>query len=219
MDPRRTFVSAVEAGQGLEEAMTQAGVRPSPLDLDVFGVRQSRVKTTATVRTAQPKMPTPITQITDAKPTVYHAPKKQDPWNAHDVAPQTMAPRQGAREAIPAGKVKAGRRMRTALTYLMIAGSIGGAFAAARYVPAPALFYKTGTLIVESRPQGVELLLDGESQGVTPMTLKVKTGRHEVELRDGARPRVFNVFVSSGARVSQYVELRAARARVSKTSQ
>ena len=226
MDPRRVFVNAVEAGQGLEDAITDAGVRPSALDLEVLGVRQSRVRPTVTVRTAEPRTPAPapapIAPPRDVKKTMVRAPQSEDLWKAHDVAPATMAARQDVRAPIAADKVTSRKRLWTVLTYLMMAGSIGGAFAAARYgATTEMLFSDTGTLVVESKPQGVELLVDGESQGVTPVTVKVKSGRHEVELRDGAKPRVFNVFVSSGASVSQYVELRAttARAKISKTSQ
>ena len=61
--------------------------------------------------------------------------------------------------------------------------------------------------MVESNPAGAKVLVDGQDQGITPLTLTLTNGRHEVELRGGGRPRVFNVFISSGARVSQYVEL------------
>ncbi|WP_018110681.1 PEGA domain-containing protein [Thermus igniterrae] len=53
----------------------------------------------------------------------------------------------------------------------------------ARYVvgrvPTPA----TATLVVDSRPTGAEVYLDGRLQGRTPLTLTVNPGRQEVELR------------------------------------
>jgi len=91
-----------------------------------------------------------------------------------------------------------------AVTLMMIA-----AFAGAQYVPAPDwLFSQTGTLVIESNPQGIEVLVNGKPQGVTPLTLKVESGRHEVELRHG-RSKIFNVYVSKGDRVAQYVEFPA----------
>ena len=81
------------------------------------------------------------------------------------------------------------------------------AFTAAQYIPAPDwLFSTTGTLVVESNPQGVPVLVNGTQQGVTPLTLKVERGRHEVELRGPGKPKIFKVFVSRGDRVAQYVE-------------
>ena len=58
--------------------------------------------------------------------------------------------------------------------------------------------------------------MDSQDQGVTPLTLKLQTGKHEVEIRGGGKPRVFNVYISSGARISQYVELRGGNSRTRK---
>ena len=60
--------------------------------------------------------------------------------------------------------------------------------------------------VIESNPQGVPVFVNGTQQGVTPLSLKVAGGRHEVELRGPGKPRIFNVFVSRGYRVAQYVE-------------
>jgi hypothetical protein len=90
----------------------------------------------------------------------------------------------------------------------MLGVALAGAFTLAQFVPAPAmLFSHTGTLVVESNPSGATVIVDGQEQGRTPVTLELPSGRHEVELRGGSKPRVFNVFISSGSRVSQYVEL------------
>ena len=110
------------------------------------------------VRPAQQKT-TSISQFKEAAQTAMRAQKKQDPWRARDVAPQTMAPRAGERGTIAAAAARFHSRVWMMLGYLVMAGSVVGAFAAARYVPAPAVFTKTGTLVVESKPQGVELLL------------------------------------------------------------
>jgi hypothetical protein len=84
---------------------------------------------------------------------------------------------------------------------------MAAAFTAAQYIPPPAkLFSTTGTLVVESKPEGVQVFVDGQLQGVTPMTLQVIAGMHKVELRHGT-PRIFNVYVAKGDRVSQYIEL------------
>ena len=107
------------------------------------------------------------------------------------------------------GSVRPGFRKFMPIAALMIL--MTGAFTAAQFIPAPDwLFSQTGTLVIESNPQGVQVLVNGEVQGVTPLTLKVESGRHEVELRHG-RAKIFNVFVSRGDRVAQYVEFPARR--------
>lgn len=211
MDPRRTFVSAVEARHGLEGAMSEAGVRPSARELDIVRLRARRVNTTVAVRTAQE---TPAPSAVVNKP-IARAPKSLDPWNAHDVSPDRLSTSQGATGTVAAAKGRSRGRIWPVFKYVVLAVLIGAAFAAARYVPAPSsLFSRTGMLVIESKPQGVELLVDGQPQGVTPVTLKVEAGRHEVELRGGGKPHVFNVYVSSGARISQYVELRSWTSRI-----
>jgi hypothetical protein len=52
----------------------------------------------------------------------------------------------------------------------------------------------------------VPVLVNGSLQGETPLTLRVEAGRHEVELRGPGQPKIFNVFVTRGDRVAQYVE-------------
>lgn len=204
MDPRRAFVSAVEAEHGLEEAMSEAGVHPSARELDILRLRPGRLNTTVTVRPAQ-KAPRSLTVV---KKPIARAPKKLDPWNAHDAAPEGLFAAPGAigRRAAAEGQSCGG--IWTVFKCTVLVALIGGAYAAARYVPAPpALFSRTGMLVIESKPQGAELLLDGQPQGVTPVTLRVEAGRHEVELRGGGKPRVFNMYLFSGARISQHVEL------------
>jgi hypothetical protein len=82
-----------------------------------------------------------------------------------------------------------------------------GAFTAAQYIPAPDwLFSTTGTLVIESNPLGVSVSVNGKSHGVTPLTLRVESGVHEVELRGPGKPRIFKVHVTRGDRVAQYIE-------------
>ena len=211
LDPRRAYVSAMEAAQGLEEAIVEADVRPT-LVFSALGIRTQRSSTTVAVGTAQGKTPPPSAAV--KKPT-FSAAAKQDPWNAHDVDHA----RRFAGQHLSAATDEArpswfGERLKMILKIGLLGAALAGAFTAAQYVPAPAgLFSQTGTLVVESNPAGAALFVDGQEQGVTPLTLKLKSGRHEVELRGGGKRRVFNVYISSGSSVSQYVELRGPNSR------
>jgi hypothetical protein len=92
----------------------------------------------------------------------------------------------------------------------MVAVMIGlmtAAFTAAQYVPAPEwMLGNSGTLVIESNPQGIKVSVNGAPQGVTPLTLKVESGIHEVEMHGSGKPRLFKVHVTRGDRVAQYVE-------------
>jgi hypothetical protein len=205
MDPRRVFVNATEASQALNAAMSEAGLRPSAADLGSLKVKRKQIQAPITIKTTQPP-PLPA-------PPVVHSSVESDPWAIEAGTMFTGAPLE-ERPFEPAGFLRR-RRGPKLLVKLGIYGAIVAAtFTAAQYIPAPAaLFSRSGTLVVESRPAGIELRLDGQPQGVTPITLKVKSGRHEVELRGPGKPKTFNVFISSGARVSQYIEFPTTRTR------
>lgn len=86
------------------------------------------------------------------------------------------------------------------------------AFTAAQFIPAPDwMFSNTGVLVIESNPQGIKVSVNGRPQGVTPLTLKVESGMHEVSLQGPGRSRVFKVHVTRGDRVAQYVEFPGRR--------
>ena len=99
--------------------------------------------------------------------------------------------------------------------FLVAAAMIAGmtaAFTAAQFIPAPDwMFSNNGTLVVESSPQGIKVSVNGKPQGVTPLTLKVESGIHEVELHGPGKPKIFKVHVTRGDRVAQYVEFTGRR--------
>jgi hypothetical protein len=154
-----------------------------------------------------------IIAVKPGPPVVKSAPaptKKRDVWQAHDVDPRTYAS-QGVTVAAE------GRRRNTTFIrkFLMMAGIVGlmtGAFSAAQFIPAPEwMFSKAGTLVIESNPQGVKVSVNGKPQGVTPLTLKVESGIHQVEMHGPGKPKMFKVHVTRGDRVAQYVEFPGVR--------
>ena len=212
MDPRRVFVHAGEASQALTEAMKEGGLKPAPGDLEL---QQSR--TLRLAQPASPKPPAPPKAITVAvaKPGVHvvkasPAPtKKRDVWQAHDVDQRTYAP-QGT--TVVAGRRPMSGGFRKLLLLAAMMALMTGAFTAAQYIPAPEwMFSKAGTLVIESNPQGVKVSVNGKPQGVTPLTLKVESGMHEVEMHGPGRPKIFKVHVTRGDRVAQFVEFPGVR--------
>jgi hypothetical protein len=67
----------------------------------------------------------------------------------------------------------------------------------------------TGTLSISSSPSGAVVLVDGDSRGVTPLSIALKPGPHNVELRGGGDPRTLPVTITAGTQVTQYIELPA----------
>jgi hypothetical protein len=125
-------------------------------------------------------------------------------WQTNDVAPPSFAQLGTA--------IENGRKVMNATfrRILLVAGIIGlmtAAFTAAQFIPAPGwMFSQSGTLVIESTPQGIKVSVNGKPQGVTPLTLRVEAGIHEVELHGPGKPKIFKVHVTRGDRVAQYIE-------------
>jgi serine/threonine protein kinase len=206
MDPRRVFVHAGEASKALTEAINESGLRPAPRDLDL---QQSRSLRIAPPASPPPSTPPPIT-VAKAKfvpvprPAAAAPTPKRDVWQTHDVAPPSFAQ---SDTAIENRRRPLNATFKKVLLFAGIIGLMTAAFSAAQFIPAPEwMFSQSGTLVIESTPQGVKVSVNGKPQGVTPLTLRVEAGIHEVELHGPGRPKIFKVHVTRGDRVAQYIE-------------
>lgn len=213
MDPRRVFVHAGEASQALTDAMKEGGVRPAPAELDL---QQSRSLRMAPPPAAKPAVPKPIT-VTTVKPPapiVKSAPaptQKRDVWQAHDVDPRQHIPQQ-QRATMATLRQPVGRGLKRFVLLAAMIGLITMTFTAAQFIPAPDwMFSQSGTLVIESNPQGIKVSVNGKPQGVTPLTLKVEGGLHQVEMHGPGKPKLFKVHVTRGDRVAQFVEFPGVR--------
>ena len=80
--------------------------------------------------------------------------------------------------------------------------------AAARPAPIVKATIEThGTVSVTSNPEGARVLVDGQLQGATPLTLSVPIGSHELELRNGSASRKLPFTIAGGQTMSQVVDL------------
>ena len=75
-----------------------------------------------------------------------------------------------------------------------------------------ALAAGTGDLIVQTQPTGLDVLVDGERRGVSPLTLAMRPGEHTVLVRHGAIERSAPVTVVVGSSATQYFEIATATA-------
>ena len=217
MDPRRVYIHAGEASKALDDAMREAAARPSGQEFASFvggrGVvtafRSEPVNTPiSTVPPAPPAVTVTARTAPVTRPPAVAPPPRRDVRQPHD-DPRTYA----RPDSTVAG---GGNRMsvdfrKFLLAAVMIAG-MTAAFTGAQFIPAPEwMFSTTGTLVVESSPQGIKVSVNGKPQGVTPLTLKVESGIHEVELHGPGKPKIFKVHVTRGDRVAQYIEFTGRR--------
>jgi hypothetical protein len=64
-----------------------------------------------------------------------------------------------------------------------------------------------GTLNVSSRPEGARVLVDGQLQGATPLSMTLPLGSHEIELQNGNASRKLPLTIAGGETVSQVIDL------------
>lgn len=203
MDPRRVFVHAGEASQALTEAIGETGLRLTPGDLDLQQSRSLRMAAPAAMP-VKPGIPVRPKTTTVPKPAATAAAVARDVWQVHDVDHQYYPP---PVEATIGERKTMSATLRKFLLGAAIIALMAGAFTVAQFIPAPEwIFADTGVLVVESNPPGVKVSVNGAPQGVTPLTLKVESGLHEVELQGPGKPKIFKVHVTRGDRVAQYIE-------------
>lgn len=65
----------------------------------------------------------------------------------------------------------------------------------------------TGTLSVSTNPPGAQVIVDGESRGVTPLSITLPSGAHVMQLRGAGQARSIPVSIAAGTQISQYIEL------------
>jgi hypothetical protein len=108
---------------------------------------------------------------------------------------------------------------RTLAASLVVSIMEGVAFATAYWYVVPT---ETGSLLVETTPPGIEILVDGRVMGRTPFSDSLAPGRHTIELRQGANSRVLPVEISSGVQTMQRITwakgLKTGQARVTATA-
>jgi hypothetical protein len=61
--------------------------------------------------------------------------------------------------------------------------------------------------VVSTNPAGVPVVIDGQPRGVTPLTLELAPGAHELRLATGVEPRIIPLTITAGGTVSQSIEL------------
>ena len=104
------------------------------------------------------------------------------------------------------------RAARVSIVTLGLAALFGVTYLGARgYLGLPDFIDGHGTLVVESRPSGVALYVDGLPSGQTPATLELRAGEHTIALRSGRGTTLVPVMVVSGARRVERVEIRQRR--------
>lgn len=72
---------------------------------------------------------------------------------------------------------------------------------------------RSGHVVLNSRPEGVIVSVDGVRRGVTPLNLDLPAGSHDVLFAEGSAERRLALIVEAGVRLSENVDLPNAQPR------
>jgi hypothetical protein len=118
VDPRCAFVSAPDAAQGLNEAISDTDVQPVPLVLSALGIRAPRPRLQATARIPPAEARPPMTVVQSAPPRA--------------VVQQVL------RNTDVVNPTRRFRLSRTIVGIGLLVATVAAAFSIAQYLPAPA---------------------------------------------------------------------------------
>ncbi len=225
LDPRFSFATAIEARDELERVLAGDGderdhdaqppasvvAAPAPAPQPVKKPEPIAVKPEPPVVRPEPAPMRPLAvDALRAEPAWMNPPAFSQPKaeTVPYVPPAVPLPEleddhkesgDVARSRQPWGRIAA------AAAAVVVLGA--GGYAARKYVVPGRAAVDTGTLSINSNPPGAQVIVDGQAGGVTPLTLTLKAGSHNVELRGTGEPRTIPVTITAGTQVSQYIEL------------
>ena len=90
---------------------------------------------------------------------------------------------------------------------VILAAAAPFALAQIELLRASAAASQPGRLTIVTRPDSASVIVDGQSRGMTPLTLSITPGPHTVTIRSGMNERVLPVTVAAGADIVRDLEM------------
>ena len=185
---------------------------------------------TPPVSTPPPVITTPPAITTPVTATIAEAPPASSPSVAPPAASSPSAAKPAAEPrvaevALPFAEASAtplastqedtglnkpmarGSRRWIAAAAVFILLASGGALFGRKYLVPSAAAEAPGTLVVTTNPAGFQVFIDGQPRGVTPLTLELAAGSHEMKLATEGEPRIIPITITAGSTVAQTLEL------------
>jgi hypothetical protein len=221
LDPRRNFTSAIELETALEEWLPASTkpraavlvppqihtpVRPQPDDTSrvVDGIAEPLAQAPEAPAPVRSPVQTPAIESRDGpRPlfTVFSPPPTPASMPVMLPPPAPAPVRSQHQSPLP--------RIAVAVAAVALVLTVG-APRAIKYLHRPGGPSGTAVVSITSFPEGVEMLVDGKPQGVTPLDVTVTAGTHSFEFRSSVRRRVIPMTVNPGEYMTQIVDLREA---------
>jgi len=182
-EPEAEPVAAMDAAQPAPQAQPEVTVEAvAPAVPHVDHVERASEPT-------PPPQPPPYGGMS----SILHVHEEPTAASDEDAQPVPLAPAKPAWQRIPVAAAVAG---------LIAVASVGGV--AARYLGTGPL----GTLVVNTNPSGVMVVIDGQDRGSTPLTIDLTPGKHMLQVvsSDG-QVRAIPVTIAEGREIAQFIEL------------
>jgi hypothetical protein len=223
LEPRSAFRTASEAAPALEAVLTEGPRhKMSPASVARY------LAACGTEAQSDWKVPSALAMPRggDARSPGVHAAAGRVSASSRTAAGDTARVRPAAPASIPAstrrstglgsgprsslvGRTARPSAGRVSILALALVALFGVAYLSARgYLTMPRAPVGRGIVVIESRPAGVEVFVDGRASGRTPATLDLRAGEHTVVLRTGRGITLVPVVAVSGARRVERIDIR-----------
>ena len=232
LDPLSSFASAIEALAELDGALAASGYAAAPAALESFlghyyACVQKRGTPAGHVPLQAPKAhPTPAPALVSvpAPSSAAESATRTSPATSSlrnhppiEPTPEPVSYVEEAEDDMPMPNKTASSRGRlVAAGVVLVALTSGGMLAARQYLMPSAAADTSGTLVVNTNPAGVDVIIDGRTRGVTPLTVSLTPGAHVLELGPEGARRNIPLTITAGGHTSQFIELPASKPAVGK---
>jgi PEGA domain-containing protein len=212
MEPPARRATEVLASKAVEMPASKAAEVPASKVVEVPSSKPMEVpasKATVPAQVAAAPAPRPAAHAsTPSAPVVNTVIRPLFARDEEIDVPHTSKGRTGS-----AGKSR--RPLMIAASVALVALMSGGTMAARRYLAAsPAAAPATGTLAIQTNPAGASVVIDGQANGVTPLSVSLSAGPHTLELTSNGVHRTIPITMAARAELSQFIEMPQAAAVV-----
>jgi hypothetical protein len=191
IDPRNAFASATEARAELDLVLGETEYNASPAALESFLAQYNA----SISRVASPR-PSPSQKV--------HL--SRGPRIVTSAEPPDVPAQRPPEVAVP-NPARPARGRFVALAIAVLALASAGTLAARHYLTPAAVVDTTGTLVVNTNPAGVAVIVDGQARGTTPVSVRLSPGDHMFQLVTENDRRSIPVTITAGGQVSQFIEM------------
>ena len=122
-----------------------------------------------------------------------------------------LRPRPSGSGRARAPRARRGRGFRLAAAAALLLACAGVYLGGRALLGYPSLLSPAGHLAVESRPAGLDVLIDGRLKGMTPVELEIRPGRHTLALRSSRSTTLVPITIETGAWHLEKIEVRRGR--------